>query len=213
MADVKRCVQCGLLKNADMFRKYTYSRQHGTEGRYRICKACEATNAAYRRAKQLIQTQVPDTLEAALRVEQARETIVKTERLYDVLRSRGLRVPTDKTPPQSNTHANIDTLLAFYAADAPATLTAIAAPIDIPDELDHWLNVDTQEWLDSAISPEYLQETVYESLKAKYRPQTGIDKNTYLPIYDDTYRSILNQILRRFDDYEEECSVAEEQGE
>ena len=58
-----------------------------------------------------------------------------------------------------------------------------------------------------ASPPEYLQETVYESLKAKYRPQIGVDKQTYLPIYDDTYKNVLNQILRRFDDYEEAYSL------
>jgi hypothetical protein len=78
---------------------------------------------------------------------------------------------------------------------------------EVPDELQHWLTVDTQEWKKDNISPEYLQETVYESLKAKYRPQVGVNKETFVPIYDDTFKAVLNQILRRFDDYEEECSL------
>ena len=61
------------------------------------------------------------------------------------------------------------------------------------------------------MSPEYLQETVYESLKAKYRPQTGFNRDTGMPIYDDTYKAELNQILRLFDEYEE--AVAEEEDE
>jgi hypothetical protein len=214
VSSVKRCVQCGLLKEADAFRKYTYSKQHGTEGRYRICKACEAINAAYRRAKQLLsQVSWTDDLEKAMKVEQAHRTIKKTDKLYDVLRARGLRVPTDPAVPE--TQDNIDTLLEFYAAEAPvkSTVAIAPAPVDIPDELTHWLTVDTREWAEANISPEYLQETVYESLRAKYRPQVGVDKDTYLPIYDDTYKSVLNDILRRFDDYEEECSLIEEEGE
>ena len=44
---------------------------------------------------------------------------------------------------------------------------------------------------------------MYESLKAKYRPQLGYDSERGLPIYDDTFKDVLNQILRRFDDYED----------
>lgn len=95
----------------------------------------------------------------------------------------------------------------FYADPAtPITTTVELSEAALPKDLEHWLSVDTSEWRD--MSPEYLQETVYESLKAKYRPQTGVDPNTSLPIYDNTYRDVLNQILRRFDDYEEACSAA-----
>ena len=66
-----------------------------------------------------------------------------------------------------------------------------------------WLEQDVNEWVENGLSPEYLQETVYESLKAKYRPQLGYDSERGLPIYDDTFKDVLNQILRRFDDYED----------
>ena len=54
MADMKRCIQCGLLKNVDEFRRYTYAKEKDTDGRYRLCKQCEATNTTYRKScKQL----------------------------------------------------------------------------------------------------------------------------------------------------------------
>ena len=47
MSKVKRCVQCGILKEEDEFRPYTYSKSKGTSGRYRILKA---ETISYRRA-------------------------------------------------------------------------------------------------------------------------------------------------------------------
>ena len=82
-------------------------------------------------------------------------------------------------------------------------------PEEVPDELQHWLETDMDEWLEADLSPEFLQETIYESLKAKYRPQKGIDRERFIPIYDDTYRDVLNMILRRFDEYEEKLSAEE----
>lgn len=97
------------------------------------------------------------------------------------------------------------------ADDVPITkVHEIDRPPTIPDELIYWLEVDMAEWHSQDMSPEFLQETVYESLKRAYRPQLGIDKERYIPIYDDTYKNVLNDILRRFDEYEESyLAVAE----
>ena len=72
------------------------------------------------------------------------------------------------------------------------------------------LDQDPSEWVEKGLSPEYLQETVYESLKAKYRPQLGYDSERGLPIYDDTFKDVLNQILRRFDDYEDSMEAEDD---
>lgn len=194
MSKVKRCVQCGLLKEEEDFRKYTYSRTNDTEGRYRLCKSCEAINASYRRAK----TGLPNIAEAMYNID-------KIDKLYATLKARGLRVPTttDSDEPDA-----VDKLLAFYE-DPANNKTLPAVKVVIPDELQEWLDAPMSVWKDANISPEYLQETVYESLKAKYRPQVGVDRTTFLPIYDDTYKEVLNNILRRFDDYEEEESSKE----
>lgn len=217
MSSMKRCVQCGILKETDAFRPYTYSRQKETNGRYRICRTCEAINVAYNRAKDTV-ADPSEQQTSSGQLSKCAELVEKTEQLYNMLASRGLRVPTREKTEENN----LDRLLAFYdvavlTGGSKAVPTEVIEPdaveqafsITVPDELNQWLLVDKQVWIDSNISPEYLQETVYESLKAKYRPQIGVDHNTYLPIYDDTYKPILNSILRRFDDYEEDCSIAE----
>lgn len=207
MGKVKRCVQCGILKEEDEFRPYTYSKSKGTSGRYRICKSCEAINTAYRRAKTVIETPYSSFDNKEL-YEKSLHIVDRTDQLYRILLMRGLRVPTMPTQAQEE-ETSVDKLLSFYAAASP-TAPSVIAPVviaqNIPDELTEWLNADTSTWYAQGISPEYLQETVYESLKAKYRPQIGVDKETYLPMYDDTFKDVLNKILRRFDDYEEEYS-------
>lgn len=207
MGKVKRCVQCGILKEEDEFRPYTYSKSKGTSGRYRICKSCEAINTAYRRAKTIVETPYSSFDNKEL-YEKSLHIVDRTDQLYRVLLMRGLRVPTMPTQAQEE-ETSVDKLLSFYAAASPAAPSVIAPVViaqNIPDELTEWLNADTSTWYAQGISPEYLQETVYESLKAKYRPQIGVDKETYLPMYDDTFKDVLNKILRRFDDYEEEYS-------
>ena len=211
MSKVKRCVQCGVLKEEDEFRQYTYSKQNATGGRYRICKNCEAINMAYKRAKALVDT--PYSRESHPEMySKALDVVEKTEQLFNVLTKRGLRVPTAPAQPDISP---LDKLLAFYettvATQAPSTTDPAIIGSGLPDELKEWLNADMSSWHEQGISPEYLQETVYESLKAKYRPQLGVDKETYMPLYDDTFKDALNKILRRFDDYEEEYSAEEEE--
>lgn len=225
MADMKRCTQCGLLKNVEEFRRYTYAKEKDTDGRYRLCKQCEATNTTYRKiCKQLdaFKDEVtgdfsftPSTKETFYRLNKSKERI---ELLYDMLSARGLRVPTRKVPddPNASVLDTVDKLFAMYGETPSATTvtaTVVATPDELPDELQAWLDADPAEWQERELSPEYLQETIYESLKAKYRPQTGVDKETYLPIYDDTYREVLNQILRKFDDYEEQYAGGASDGD
>lgn len=225
MADMKRCIQCGLLKNVEEFRRYTYAKEKDTDGRYRLCKQCEATNTTYRKiCKQLDSfkdpasgdyTFVPSTRETFYRLQHAKERI---EMLYDMLSARGLRVPTKKVPedPNAGVLGTVDKLFAMYGekpAAATVTATVVAPPSEVPDELQAWLDADPAEWQAKELSPEYLQETIYESLKAKYRPQIGVDRDTYLPIYDNTYKDVLNQILRKFDDYEEQYAGGEPDGD
>ncbi len=211
MSEVKRCVQCGLLQEADAFRKYTYSRTNNTEGRYRICRKCEAINTAYRHAKQWESEHPMPSFDDIDTAQKMHEVVVKTEVLYATLEKRGLRVPTVKVSARHDaaTLDAIDSIMSFYKEDVLVQPVEMSAS-EVPDELQHWLDEDSQIWKDNDIAPEYLQETVYESLKAKYRPQIGVDKQSYLPIYDDTYKSVLNKILRRFDDYEEEYCTPNE---
>lgn len=191
MSEVKRCIQCGLLKELDEFRRYTYSKANDTEGRYRICRTCEKINARYNSICK----------EPTRWIEERKEI----EQLYAKLRSLGLKVPNNEE--DAGQKSAVGMLLDFYA-DAPIPVPAkpiepIVIDDDTPSELQYWIDTDPAEWIAQGLSPEFLQETVYESLKTKYRPQTGIDKERFIPVYDDTYKDILNAILKKFDDYEE----------
>jgi len=214
--EMKRCVQCGILKDEGQFRKYTYSSRKGTSGRYRICKDCEALNTKYRRAVQSGDIETAESIRNG----------------YEALEAIGYRTPLSAKPNNRPVEAELNKILQHHGVSIKSVITRTPVPeeptatfkagdatesipvssfveLEVPEELQYWLDVDTQEWIDNDISPEYLQETIYESLKAKYRPQIGVDKERFIPIYDDTYKTVLNAILRRFDDYEEQCSADE----
>lgn len=201
---LKRCKQCGMLKEENCFRPYTYSRNKSEPSRYRICRDCESINTTYRRTREQLD-------KGGLTIEESSslsETLTKITKLYRALEAKGLQVPEygiKKKKPAAE--AAVDKLLAFYGQQpqeqARQSTVDIPTEIDIPEDLNVWLTQDVNEWAEKGLSPEYLQETVYESLKAKYRPQLGYDPERGLPIYDDTFKEILNQILRRFDDYED----------
>lgn len=208
MATMKRCKQCGILKESEEFRQYTYAKEKETAGRYCTCKACENINQKYKRALFTVEnSKVDDTEEQYEEFKRAREVVMKTEMLYEVLRMRGLHVAVGAKKEAKVSIDAVDAMLAFYVEpEKPKVLTAIPVPLSIPDDLAEWLKGSFEEWMEAGLSPEYLQETVYESLKAKYRPQTGFDTTRGLPIYDDTYKATLNDILRNFDDYEDAMS-------
>ena len=219
MSQVKRCKQCGILKEVTEFRSYTYAKKKGTEGKLSICKDCENINTIYKRAKTAIDSNPEyfkkDQFMDDPKLEKALVDMHKINKLYDTLESRGLHTPrqvqhVDARDPISD---SIEKLQAFYDSGiqlrSGSSSTNFVAPIvppatDVPDDLKYWLDTPFTTWQEKGLDPEYLQETVYESLKAKYRPQLGVNKDTYLPIYDDTYKAELNTILKRFDEYEEE---------
>lgn len=200
MAEVKRCKQCGLLKDIEEFRQYTYSKKNETGGRFSTCRSCESINSKYMKLK----ASGEDSPE-----------IEQIEKLYNILESQGFHTPLSRLQsteqPKTTVDLAVDKLLRFYG-DTPRTVVkpVVVLPTetktDIPVELTHWLNESSEDWIQKGLSPEFLQETIYESLKAKYRPQVGFDQEKFVPIYDDTYRDVLNDILRRFDDYEEEMA-------
>ena len=193
-----------MLKEDSCFRPYTYSRGKSEPSRYRICRDCESINTTYRRARAQLDKGGLSLAESS----QLSETVSKILQLYRALEAKGLQVPeygSKKKKPAAETA--VDKLLAFYGQQpqeqARQSTVDIPMEIDIPEDLNIWLTQDVNEWIEKGLSPEYLQETVYESLKAKYRPQLGYDSERGLPIYDDTFKDVLNQILRRFDDYED----------
>ena len=233
MSEMKRCKQCGVLKDVGAFRPYTYSKQKGTAGRFRICRQCENINSTYKRLlAEREKFKNPET--GGYSYQQAQSAywnslvaeIEKIEGIYRLLEARGYSVPTTKkaegpvTLVASKVDDYLDQLSSFYCATGSADVTSMAtkptAPalepeeMDVPNDLKRWLEMDSSDFAMAGLTPDYLQETVYESLKAKYRPQTGTDPTTFLPVYDDTYKAVLNQILRKFDDYED--YFAEQEG-
>lgn len=209
---LKRCKQCGMLKEETCFRPYTHSRGKSEPSRYRICRDCESINTTYRRAREQYDAGGLSVSESC----SLGETINKISRLYAALEAKGLQVPEyGVKKKKSAAETAVDKLLAFYGQQpqeqARQSTVDIPMEIDIPDDLKVWLEQDVNEWNEKGLSPEYLQETVYESLKAKYRPQLGYDSERGLPIYDDTFKDVLNRILKRFDDYED--SMEEDAGE
>jgi hypothetical protein len=200
MSEVKRCKQCGLLKDVEEFRPYTYSKKNETGGRFSTCRSCEAINSKYTKLKATGE----DSPE-----------LMQLEKLFGLLESQGLHTPLSRLQsteqPKTTVELAVDKLMKFYGDTfGPVAKPVVVLPtdtkVDTPKELQQWLTETSDDWVQKGLSPEFLQETIYESLKAKYRPQIGFDQEKFIPIYDDTYKDVLNEILRRFDDYEEEAA-------
>lgn len=146
------------------------------KGTYTMCLDCESVNS---REKYL-------TKKAENRSAEESDELNGIYATWEDQREQGL------TPPRTVT-------MRRAAADrrsAPGQGRHAGAPLQHPD-LTHWLTV----LLD--MEPEYYLDEIYEHLSDKYRPILYIDNATMLPVYDDTYESVLLKILERFNDYED----------
>lgn len=183
--NAKRCKQCGEIKPIEQFRKY----YGGRKGHYTTCKTCEKINS---RAKYL--TNKGDKCSEAERTE-----LAKIHELWDVQRAAGLQPPRENTGRKASLSKSLDDMIGKYKQQAEVVREVVQAvgDISVPAELSRWLTEPLTE------EPEYYQDEIYEQLKAKFRPKTKIDPDTMLPVYDDTYRPILDKILERFNDYED----------
>lgn len=178
--NAKICKQCGELKPIEQYRKY----YGGRKGTYKTCKLCEKINA---RAKYLKAKgdEISHDEEAELN---------KINKLYDAQRAAGLQPPSiaERRTPLVD---SIDDMISKYVHRTEGVGEVLAKPA--PAEIQMWLTCDLTE------EPDYYLDEVYEELKAKYRPQLRIDTSTLQPVYDDTYKSVLEQVLSRFYGYEE----------
>jgi hypothetical protein len=195
---LKTCKQCGEKKTINQYRKYYNSRK----GYYNTCKSCEKINTRY---KYLLKKRNTNGIESLTENECAE--LNKLDTLFELLRANGLQPPEfgskhrRSDPDIMNT---VDSLMQkheqnFNELQELSDKVGMAVSGTVPQELQEWLTKDLSD-----NEPEYLQEVVYDALKAKYRPQTGLDSITMLPMFDNTYRDILNKILERFDAYEED---------
>lgn len=184
--DVKTCKQCGELKPLNQFRQY----YGGRRGTYKMCKACERINS---REKYLSSKEVRSTEEEA--------ELAKIHALYDCQIKVGLQPPV-KQGRRKPLSEDLNDMIQKYAAMSVKVKEATVSMdelelTDTPAELLRWLT----EKLDK--EPDYYLDEVYESLTATYRPCTGIDRNTMMPEYDNTYKEVLDRILDRFNEYED----------
>ena len=148
----------------------------GRKGTYTMCKDCERLNARekYLSKKGDKRTQLEDT------------ELSKIHELYNVQRAAGLNPPRCSSERDADPIGCIDDMINKYAAASA-----------VPSELRQWLSCDLTE------NPEYYLVDVYEALREKYRPVLKLDKNTFTPVYDDTYKSVLDELLDRFNEYED----------
>lgn len=149
----------------------------GRQGTYTMCKTCERINS---RAKYL--ERKGDALSDA-----EREELNKIYKLYEAQRAYGLNPPRSVMGHQIALVDTLDSLIDKYGAKQ-----------DTQSELDAWLHCELTS------EPEYYLDEVYEDLKKRYRPLLRVDPITLVPIYDETNKAILDKILERFNNYEDE---------
>jgi len=145
-------------------------------GMYNTCKQCERINSR----------------EKYLRLKSTRMALTAAElheydkimQLYDALRNQGFRPPTRK-----QLKPGLDLAIQALTPKQDASFV-------VPQELQEWLTKPLTE------TPSEL-DRVYDELRTKYMPKIGIDARTHLPIYDETHRPTLIDILVRFDNYED----------
>lgn len=176
---LKTCKQCGVTKTDDSYRKY-YA---GRKGSYRTCLECEKINMRY---KYLQRKTKPSEAEI--------EEIELTEQVYDMQRREGLTPPGAAESAKSDLHA----ILARHTVNVERRESTPLVTTDTPHELVEWLNKDLSDF-----TPDDLEE-IWDELQDKYKPQVGFDSVKLQPIHDETYRDVLNEILGRFDRYEEQ---------
>jgi len=187
MQKVRKCKQCGEVKqlSSKFFRPY-YG--ENAKGFYRVCRTCESINNRYK--------YLTGKGDAATQADL--EEIARIEELYDTLRELGLEPPRYGARTSSTVYSVVEELLKRkrqQVVDRKEQLEEIGVEADVPTELVEWLTRPLTE------KPEYYED-VYFKLREKYMPVIGTNPDA-TPKYDETYKEILDQILERFDDYED----------
>lgn len=181
--NAKTCKQCGELKPIEQFRKY----YGGRKGHYNTCKVCEKINARY---KYLNNKETQSSAEIT--------ELCKIEKLYEAQRKAGLQPPRKDAERNKPLVDSLDDMIAKYTdMNVVASVDAGVEHKPVPADLQLWLKCELTE------EPDYYLDEIYEELKSKYRPQLSIDTQTMQPIYDDTYKEVLDKVLERFYKYED----------
>lgn len=219
MTKYKKCAQCGCVKLEDDF-KIKYTRTDGTKLRNPYCRLCEEDTRNYRALTKLL-----DAHCISLGQEQQ---LAKYVEVFRLLESQGLSTPLsrksgDKTSSERiriNPEQRLESLMQRYSTGTATPVAAVQQPsdaatqapsevmvpvdtTDVPEGLQQWLTGSFDEWYEKLFTPEYLNESVYPTLKSAYRKEIGWNAVTLTPEYDDTYKDVLNRISDRFWDYED----------
>lgn len=149
----------------------------GRQGTYTMCKACERINS---RAKYL--ERKGDKMNDV-----EHEELDKIYKLYEAQRACGLNPPKSVMGKQVALVDTLDSLIEQYTNRQPEE-----------SELEQWLHKPLTE------DPDYYLDMVYEELKVRYRPVIRVDPETLMPIYDETHKDVLDKILERFNNYEDQ---------
>ena len=192
----KVCKQCGKLKPIGSFRHY----YGGRTGTYRTCLDCERINT---REKYLRRKSESTDLNPQETVE-----LDRIHTLYHVQRQAGLQPPRARTEDSSTMDAVTQMLQEYAAQESKEATDALVngkRPV-LPDAESEAIPEELRTWLTAELTrePEYYQDDVYETLREKFRPIKEINLETMLPVYDNTYKWVLDKILTRFDEYEDE---------
>lgn len=205
MVKTKVCKQCGKMKPLDAFRTY-YGNRTGT---YNTCLSCEKVNTREKYLRKKSNYSAISDSEA--------EELEKIHLLYKVQRAAGLQPP--RLQEKNNSLADkLDDMITLYSkqeADlaAEAERSSETSPLS-PATDEEFIPAELQMWRTKELTgaPEYYQDTIYELLREKFRPIKEIDQKTMMPVYDNTYKHILDEILTRFDAYEDEYYADDKEG-
>lgn len=180
---MKRCKQCGSIKQLSDFRKYPNS---PNERRYAVCLACEKINNRY---KYLTRKAANGAIS-----EEEEHQLKLIDEIYAAERLQGLRPPGGEVT-KLDLEAELERHKTRIKENEAATKQLEGL---LPAEISFWLKEDLH-----AYTVEYLQDEVVDTLLTKYRPVIGTDEQLK-PIYDDRYRTALDEVFARFDQYEDE---------
>jgi hypothetical protein len=184
MQNVRKCKQCGEVKqlSSDFFRPY-YGKN--ARGFYRVCKTCESINNRYK--------YLTGKGDAATQADL--EEIKRIEELYDTLRELGLEPPRYGAGTSSTVYSVVEELLKRKRQQAADRKEQFGVEANVPTELAEWLSKPLTD------TPEYYED-VYFKLREKYMPVVGVSSEG-VQLHDETYKEILDKILERFDEYED----------
>lgn len=179
--NAKTCRQCGELKPMAQFRKY----YGGRTGHYTTCKQCEKINSRLKYLDSKSSLTEPERIE--------RDKIYK---LYEVQQAAGLKPPR-RGGRSIQLGTDLDAMIDKYEAIYKAPAVNVDDYANVPLELSGWLTCELTD------EPDIYINDVYEALCKKYRPVLSINQETMMPVHDDTYKGLLDAILKRFYDYED----------